>query len=42
MKLASFRIADRNSYGAVMEDGVAEASRFVRYSSRRSCGGMDF
>lgn len=30
MKLASFRIADRNSYGAVTEDGVAEASRAFR------------
>ncbi len=30
MKLASFRIADRDSYGAVMEDGVAEASQAFR------------
>ena len=30
MKLASFRIEGRDSYGAVMEDGVAEASRAFR------------
>ncbi len=38
MKLASFRIADRDSYGAVMEDGVAEASQAFRqrYSELRA------
>ncbi len=30
MKLASFRIAGRNSYGAVMEDGIAAASKAFR------------
>lgn len=30
MKLSSFRLADRESYGAVMEDGVAEASPAFR------------
>jgi len=30
VKLASFRIADRDSYGAIMEDGVAEASANFR------------
>ena len=30
MKLASFRIADRDSYGAVREDGVVEASQAFR------------
>ncbi len=38
MKLASFRIAERDSYGAVMEDGVAEASQAFRqrYSELRA------
>ena len=30
VKLASFRVADRDSYGAVMDDGVAEASKAFR------------
>ena len=38
MKLASFRIAERDSYGVVMEDGVAEASQAFRrrYSGLRA------